>query len=116
MDDACTVTFEGDQGGTYYVACNLVEYIDNESLVNTGNTTIYLYSDIQQGTNSASISIPAFSYPRYYSGNQYRYITNAYNISFNSNSSYYRDFDLVEIVLISIIASISFIRLLLPRR
>lgn len=116
MDDYCTVSFTGDQGGTYYVACSLVGYIDSESMVNTGNTTINLYTQPQQGTNTSNISIPAFSYPRYLSGNSYRYITNASDISFNSRSFYFRDYDVVEIVLLALIASISFIRLLLPRR
>lgn len=115
MDDYCTVTFTGDQGGTYYVACNLVEYIDDESMVNTGSSTINLYSSPQQSSNSAAISIPAFSYPRYYSGNNYRYITNADNISFNFRSSFHREFDMVEIALLTLISSIHMIRLLIHR-
>lgn len=115
MDDYCTVTFEGDQGGTYYVACSLVEYIDDESMVNTGNSTINLYSSPQQGSNTNYISIPAFSYPRYYSGNSYHYITNADNISFNFRSHFYRDFDMVEIALLTLISSIHMIRLMIRR-
>lgn len=112
MDDYCTVTFEGDQGGTYYVACPLVEYIDNESMVNTGNSTINLYTSPQQGNNSYYIQIQSFSYPRYYSGNNYHYITNAHNISFNNKSNYYRNFDVVEISLLTLLASLAFIRTL----
>lgn len=116
MDDECTVTFEGDYGGTYYVACNLVGYIDDESMVNTGSSTINLYSSPQQGTNTTAISIPAFSYPRYGSGMSYTYITNAHNISFNHRANFMREYDLVEIALLTILASVSLIRLLLPRR
>lgn len=112
MDDYCEVTFEGDQGGTYYVACSLVEYIDNESMVNTGNSTINLYTSPQQGYNTNYLSIPAFSYPRYYSGNNYHYVTNAHNISFNNKSNFYRNFDVVEITLLTLLASLAFIRTL----
>lgn len=115
MDDYCTVTFEGDQGGTYYVAANLVGYIDDESMVNTGNSTIYLYTRPQQGTNEYTISIPAFSYPRYYSGSYYRYITNAHNITFNNRAYFIRDFDVVEVVLLTLLASLSFIRVIFRR-
>lgn len=116
MDDYCTVSFSGDQGGTYYVACNLVGYIDDESMVNTGSSSISLYSSPQQGVSSVLIQIPAFSYPRYTYNNQYRYITNASNIRFNNRAYFIRDFDMVEIVLLALIGSISFIRLLFPRR
>lgn len=115
MDDYCEVTFEGDQGGTYYVACNLVGYIDRESMVNTGSSTINLYSSPQQGSNTAAISIPAFSYPRYTYNNQYRYITNAHNISFNNRASFIRDFDVVEICLLTLLVCVSFIRTMIRK-
>ena len=34
--DGCEVSFEGQYGGTYNVACDQVEYI-NDELVNTGS-------------------------------------------------------------------------------
>lgn len=115
MDDFCSVSFEGDQGGTYYCACNLVGYIDGDTMVNTGSSTISLYTSIQQGTSSAYITIPAFSYPRYTYGNQYRYITNAANITFNNKANFIRNFDVVEIVLLTMLASLTFIRLIVRR-
>ena len=116
MDDFCTVTFTGDQGGTYYVACPLVEYISEDGMVNSGNSTIYLYTSPQQSNNSYALSIPAFSYPRYSNGYNTFYITNASNISFNNRSHYYREFNTVEIVLLTLISAISLIRMILPRR
>lgn len=115
MDDYCTVTFEGEQGGTYYCACNLVGYIDGDTMVNTGSSSISLYTSIQQGTSTAYITIPAFSYPRYTSGNQYRYITNATNITFNNRANFIRNFDVVEIVLLTLLVSVGFIRLIVRR-
>lgn len=112
MNDECTVTFEGTEGGTYYVACPLVKYL-NSKLVNTSNSTIYLYKNIGQGTQSGTISIAPYSYPRYVSNNIYYYITNASNISYNFASSFYREFDVVEIVLLSLIVVISLINRLL---
>lgn len=115
MDDYCEVTFEGTQGGTYYVAESQVKYINGSNMVNTSNSTIYLYSSPQQGTNTAVISIPAFSYPRYSSGNNYYYITNAHNITFNNRANFVRNFDVVEICLLTLLASLCFIRLLFRR-
>lgn len=116
MDDYCEVTFTGTKGGTYYTACNLVQYISDDNLVNTGSSTIYLYSSPQQSNNSYDIQISAFSYPSYYSGNTRYYITNATNISFNNRAHYYREHDMVEIVLLMCVVAVSFIRMLLPRR
>lgn len=115
MDDFCEVSWEGTQGGTYYVACPLVQYISDE-LVNTGNSTIYFYTSPQQSNNAYALSAAAFSYPRYYSGNNYYYVTNAHDVSFNNLSHYYREHDMVEIVLLTMVVSISFIRTLLHRR
>lgn len=115
MDDFCEVSWEGTEGGTYYVACPLVEYISDE-LVNTGNSTIYFYTSPQQGNNSYALSASAFSYPRYGNNYNYYYVTDAYNVSFNNRSHYYRESGMVEIVLLTALAAVSFIRLLLPRR
>lgn len=115
MDDYCEVSWEGTQGGTYYVACPLVEYISDE-LVNTGNSTIYFYTSPQQSNNSYALSASAFSYPRYYSGNNYYYVTNAYNVSFNNRSHYYRERELVDPIFSIIISAILLINLLIHRR
>lgn len=115
MDDYCEVSWEGTQGGTYYVACPLVEYISDE-LVNTGNSTIYFYTSPQQSNNSYALSASAFSYPRYYSGNNYYYVTNAHNVSFNNRSHYYRERELVDPIFSIIISAILLINLLIHRR
>lgn len=114
MDDYCTVTFEGSQGGTYVVACNLVEYI-GEGLVNTSSNTIQLYSAVQQGQQQTNITIPAISYPYYSSGQQRYYITNAHSISFNNRAEYYRERNMVEIVLMCVLAAVMFIQLMVRR-
>lgn len=115
MDDECTVTFDGDQGGTYYVPCNVVGYISDDGLYNTSNSSISLYTGIQSGNSTAYITIPAFSYPRYTVNNQYRYITNARNISFNNKANFIRNFDMVETYLLSLLALVSFINLIVRR-
>lgn len=115
MDDYCEVSWEGTQGGTYYVACPLVEYISDE-LVNTGNSTIYFYTSPQQSNNSYALSASAFSYPRYYSGNNYYYVTNARNVSFNNRSHYYRERQFVDPIFSIIISAILLINLLIHRR
>lgn len=114
MDEQCTVTFTGTQGGKYYVACNLVEYLD-EKLVNTGSSTIYLYPAIQSSSNQTNITIPALSYPYYTVNNVRNYITNARNVSFNNRAEFYRERNMVEIVLLTIICCFVAIRLLVRR-
>ena len=116
MDDYCTVTFTGDQGGTYYLPCTLVEYVSTNGMVNTGSSTINLYTSPNQSNNTAAITIPAFSYPRYSTGYGNTYITNASNISFNNRSYYYRDRGIVEIVLLTLLACLLFIRTIVGGR
>lgn len=115
MSDACTVTFEGTQGGTYYVACNLVKYLDNEHLFNTGSSTIYLYKNFLSSQSQTGLTIPALSYPYYTSNNVRYYITNANNISFNLTSSIYRELDMVQVVLLALVVAFSFINRILGR-
>ena len=114
MDDYCTVTFTGTQGGTYYVACNLVEYI-SEGLVNTSSNSIQLYPAVQQGQQQTNITIPALSFP-YYSSGQYRYyITDAADIAFNDRAEFYRERNMVEIVLMAVMVTIHFITIMIRR-
>lgn len=110
MNEECTVTFEGSNGGTYYVACSLVRYIDKETMVNNGNTSISLYPAHGQGQTQNTITIQALSYPRYQSGNQYVYITNARNIRFNALSHFYREYDYVQVMFLAVIAVASVLK------
>lgn len=113
MDDFCTVTFTGDQGGTYYVACNLVKYLDSDSLFNTGSNSITLYPAVNQGQNQTNLTVQALSYPRYQIQNyNYTYITNAHDISFNAMAHVYREFDIVSVCLWTLIAISSCLRVI----
>lgn len=92
MND-CTVTFEGDHGGTYTVSSDLVGYI-NDNLVNEGyNGTIYLYPEgVVEPTRYRYIALPQMQTPRFYSGTTsgYTYINNVHNVEFNMNSQIVR--------------------------
>lgn len=74
-DEPCTVEINGR---TYYVSCNILEdivYYD-ESLINTSNSSITLYSDYPTINDSSS------GYPRISaSANQRFYIRNSYGSS-----------------------------------
>lgn len=98
FDGACTVTFDGDHEGTYYVACTYVQYIDDE-LKNTGSTTITLYPVFRDGTNQNTISISAVSYPQWVptGSSQRTYITNATNVTFNATGNIYRNLPYIEL-------------------
>lgn len=114
-DTGCTVTFGGDHGGTYDIGCEYVTNIDN-SMVNTGNTTIYLYPHNSPKTDETYpyIRIEPGHYPRYYNGSSYgsyTYITNANNVSFNIIGQYYREKVFIEPFMTCLIAFCLLVRL-----
>ena len=106
METSCTFTFEGDHGGTYYVPCDQVKYIDSGNLVSYSSENFYAYPDIRDSSSNYDyIVFNADSYPYWRSGyNSYQYITNANNIKFNNTSYFYRDFDLVILFCLFIIS------------
>ena len=116
MDDFSTVTFDGQYGGTWYVASDDVEYL-GEGLVNGSNHTIYLYKNFRQGTNTEYISIDRLSYPLYHPSSGYNtvYITNASNIRYNSTAEYYREHDFVSFALLVFIAILVLIKTFVRR-
>lgn len=102
--DGCTVTWEGDYGGTYYIPCDKVEYL-NDELINTGSSSFNAYSAVYQGNNNTYITFPSNGYPYYRSsGTTYQYITNVSNIEFNAKSHFYKEFDIVLLITLGIIA------------
>lgn len=103
MDDACTVTFEGDYGGTYYVPCDYVVNIGS-NLVNTGGSSFRGYKNITAGSASEYITFNVDQYPSYYiSYSNTHYITNAHNVTFNNRAYFYREKDIVIILLLLIL-------------
>lgn len=96
-DTACTVTFQGEQGGTYYVSCDQVKNINDKDLTNVSTGNILLYRD--KGSNHFTITLEPSMHAYYYYSNGYhtetRYITNATNIKFNTFSNIYRNIDYV---------------------
>lgn len=102
--DGCTVSWEGDHGGTYYVPCDRVQYLNSE-LINTSNTSFNGYSTITSSNNSPYVVFPSNGYPYYYESYSNRdYIEVAQNVTFNAKSHYYKEFDIVLIVALGIIA------------
>jgi len=106
-DTGCTVTFDGDQGGTYFVDCDRVKFINDKDLTNTSSGHIYLYKD--KNYNHTIITLSPSVYASYYWTNGYtsqtRYITNASNIRFNAMSNVYRNLDYIYLF-VSFIVSV----------
>lgn len=98
--NGCTVTFEGDHGGTYTVSSDMVGYI-NDDLVNDGyNGTIYLYpADRVQATRTEYIALPNCQTPRYYSGSTtgYSLIIDRSNVEFNLQSQVMRATPIIQL-------------------
>lgn len=93
MGDVCTVSWNGDQGGTYYVPCDQVQFISSD-LINTSSSSISLYKSLDSGSSySSDLIMPPLSHPRYYFGNSYRYVTNVSDVKFNGLGNMYAERD-----------------------
>lgn len=97
--DKCTLTFEGNQGGTYYVPCDKVQYFTND-LINTSNQLVLLESG--HAHNNFNLRCASNKYCSYYSGNYTHYVTNARVTGYNLQSRINREFNSVVIPLVSI--------------
>jgi hypothetical protein len=106
MDTGCTVTFDGDKGGTYFIDCESVKYINGSDLSNDGYKTLYLYRD--KYNSHFTITIHSCTYASYQVNNGYTYttnfITNAKNIRFNAMANVYRNLDYVYLFVVFIVS------------
>lgn len=112
-DTTCTISFDGTGGGTYTIGCEYVSDI-NQSLVNTGNSNIYLYPNGSPLTDSTYpyISISPGHYARLYSSyNNYQYITNVTNVRFNILGNVYREKVFIDSFLSILIAFFVIVRI-----
>lgn len=113
-DTGCEVTFTGDHGGTYTISCDRVPDL-RDDMVNTGNSTIYLYP-VGSGltdSNYPYIQIAAGHYPMYRDGNNYygSYITNATQVRFNFLGNVYREKIYIDSMMSILIAFYVLVRL-----
>lgn len=99
-----TITIDGNYSGTYYVPADQVKYIGDD-FVNHGSSTIYLYKNIGEGTNYPRIVMPSNQIPYYQTGysSNYSYIHDVTNITYNNWGNYYREKELFDVVLLTII-------------
>ena len=106
-DIGCTVTIDGSYSGTYYVPCEYVDLINNDSLINTSNTTITLYPSIRHyNSNSYDyIRCNSYSYPIYYkSYSSTQELTDITSVTFNSNSSFQINLRYIDIFIMFLLA------------
>lgn len=103
--DACTVTWEGDHGGTWYAPCDQVMYITDE-FINSGVSSITLYPSISQSGSVDRIIMPVNQYPYWRSANGYttEYLQVVNNVTYNYVSNYYRDKQLVNTFVLMLVA------------
>lgn len=100
-----TIIIDGGQyDGTWYAPADLVKYIGDD-FVNHGNTTIYLYKNIGQGTSYPRIVMPSNQIPYYQSAQGYgnTYITSIPNFSYNNWGNYYREKEYFEVILLTVL-------------
>lgn len=110
--DACTVTWEGDHGGTWYVPCDQVSYITDD-FINSGVSSITLYPSISQGGSTDRVIMPANQYPYWRSatGSTQQYLQVVNNVTYNYVSNYYRDRKLVDTFTLLIVCVFCIIRI-----
>lgn len=103
MDNGCTVSFDGDQGGTYYVPCNVVKFLSDKDLSSSCSETIYLFRDLS--LEHFKISCSSYSLPSYEDSNHtFHSISNVSNIRFNAMSNVYRNLDYVYLFVAFIVS------------
>lgn len=109
--DACTVTWDGSHGGTWYVPCDQVGYITDD-FINSGVSSITLYSSISQGGSVDRVIMPANQYPYYRAQNGYNneYLDVVQNVRYNWVSNFYRDRPVVDIFVLMIVSLFCVIR------
>lgn len=110
-DSGCSVTFDGDHGGTYFVPCDLVKYISDKDLSSSFSADIILYRDLSR--DHFSIIIPSYSFPYYTdSDSSVHTLSTASNIHFNALANVYRNLDYVYIFVAFIVSVYCLFKLL----
>lgn len=102
-DSGCSVTFEGDHGGTYFVPCDLVKFLNDNDLSSSYSGDITLYRDLSK--DHFSIVVSSYSLPSYIdSDSSIHYLSNVSNVRFNSLSNVYRNLDYVYLFVAFIVS------------
>lgn len=100
---ACTVSFDGDQGGTYFVPCDSVKFLSDKDLSSSYSETIYLYRDLT--SEHFKISCSSYSLPSYEDFNHIVHvISNVSNVRFNAASNIYRNLEYVYLFVAFIVS------------
>lgn len=110
-DIGCAVTFDGDQGGTYFVPCNVVKFLSDKDLSSSYSETIYLYRDLT--SEHFKISCSSYSLPSYEDSNHnVHVISNVSNVRFNSIANIYRSLEYVYLFVAFIVSVYCLFKLL----
>ena len=87
MDGACTVTFGGSHGGTYYIPCDRADSFD-DSLVYYGDTPFTIWDDVNHHGNS--LYVQPFCTPAYKNSDDLYVYTSPEDVTFNNRSLWFR--------------------------
>lgn len=90
MDDACTVTFDGSRGGTYYIPCSHASDFDS-SLVYYGDTPFTIWENINH--QGKSLYVQPFCTPAYKNSDDLYVYTSPENVVYNNRFNWYRNYD-----------------------
>lgn len=113
-DGKCTVTIDGSYSGEWIIPCDKVVSVEENTLINYSNSTIYLYKSL--GNSYPRIALGFNQLPIYYGSNQISGITisNITDTKFNINSQFQK-FNSISSLLISSILLFSCLTLLIRR-
>lgn len=98
-DGKCTITIDGSYSGEWIIPCDKVVSIEENTLINYSNSTIYLYKSL--GSSYPRIALGFNQLPVYYASNSVNGVTinNITRTEFNINSQYQK-FDSISNLLI----------------
>lgn len=106
MDGSCTVSFDGNYGGTYYLPCDAVSSFD-DVLVFNGDTPIYMSSDINRRGNRF-ICNPGCQ-PAYLDSNENYVYISPENVTWNDRSIFYREYDFILVFCLIALVTLRFL-------
>lgn len=110
-DTGCTVTFDGDHAGTYFVPCDLVKFLNDKDLSSTYSGEINLYRDLSR--DHFSLVVSSYSLPIYTDPDKSVHtISNVSNVRFNAFSNVYRNLDYVYLFVCFIVSVYCLFKLL----
>lgn len=90
MDGACTVSFTGDHGGSYFIPCDSVNDFDDQ-LVYYGSDTLTIWEEVNHYGHK--LIVQPMCTPAWINTEEKYVYTNPEDVVFNDRAIFYREYD-----------------------